>query len=146
MKKIMALTLFLASFAGYSQIELVETESSEIISKVSYLYLEKKGENEYSFYYKNMNSVGHEYANFTFKDLDNDLEKLYQIIVKGFEEKPRDPLKIKANGAVVWLNYKTDDISGETLLTVEQFEDEDPEVSSVSRPVNKEDIDKLFRK
>ncbi|MDY0779680.1 hypothetical protein [Tenacibaculum sp. IB213877] len=146
MKKIFALMLLLVSIAGYSQIELVATESTEIISKVSHVYIEKKGENEYSFYYKNINSVEHEYAHFSFKDLDNDFEKLYQILNNGFIEVPRDPLKLKAKGEVVWLNYKVNDNDGEVTLQVEQFISRDPDVKTTSRPMTQQDIQRLFKK
>ena len=147
MKSIFTIAVFLfASVATFSQIELVETSKTEVLSQISYVYLEKKGEVDYNFFYKDMNSVAHEYVSFSFKNMDNDVDKLYQILSNGFEEVPRDPLKMKANGEVVWLKYSIDSVDRSITLTVEQYVSTDPEVKTVSRPLTLEDINKLFNK
>ncbi len=147
MKNIFTVALMLLiSVSSFAQIELVETTRSEVVSQVSYAYLEKNGEQDFSFFYKDMNSVGHEYVSFSFKNLDNDVEKLYTILANGFENVPRDPLKMKANGEIVWLNYNFDSVDGTVTLTVEQILSDDPIVKTVSRPLKLEDINKLFDK
>jgi len=146
MKKILTLAIVLFSASLFSQIELVETSKTEVVSQISYVYLEKEGENEYHLFYKNMNSVAHEYVNFSFKNLDNDIEKLYTILASGFVDVPRDPLKMKANGEIVWLNYYYNNVDGITTLTIEQILSLDPEVKTKSRPLTADDIDKLFNK
>ncbi|CAA0181162.1 hypothetical protein [Tenacibaculum maritimum] len=144
MKKILFIALCCLSFSAFSQIELVETTKTEIVSKISYVYLEKAGDNEYNLYYKNMNALGHEYVHFGFKNLNNDYDKLYEIMMKGFEDKPRDPLQIKANGDVVWLKYSREE--GNLYLQIQQFVSRDPDVMTVSRLLTKEDITNLFKK
>lgn len=147
MKNIFTIAVFLLmSISTFSQIELVETSKTEVISQVSYVYLEKKGESDYNFFYKNMNSVSHEYVSFSFKNIDNDVDKLYQILSNGFEEVPRDPLKMKANGEIVWLKYTYDSVDSSVTLTVEQYVSTDPEIKTVSRPLTLEDVNKLFNK
>lgn len=147
MKNIFTIAVFLlTSISTFSQIELVETSKTEVISQVSYVYLEKKGENDYNFFYKNMNSVSHEYVSFSFKNIDNDVDKLYQILSNGFKEVPRDPLKMKANGEIVWLKYTYDSLDSSVTLTVEQYVSTDPEIKTVSRPLTLEDVNKLFNK
>lgn len=141
----MAMVLFL-SVTSFAQIELVETSKTEVISQISYVYLEKKGENMYNFFYKDMNSVQHQYVSFSFRNLDNDVDKLYQILSNGFEEVPRDPLKMKANGEIIWLKYKRDTLDNTITLTVEQYISTDPEIKTVSRPLTLEDVNKLFNK
>jgi len=137
--------LFL-SVTSFAQIELVETSKTEVISQISYVYLEKKGEDLYNFFYKDMNSVAHEYVSFSFRNLDNDVDKLYKILSNGFVEAPRDPLKMKANGEIVWLKYTRNTVDGTITLTVEQYVSTDPEVKTISRPLTASDIDTLFGK
>ena len=141
----MAVVLLLSA-SSFGQIELVETSKTEVISQISYVYLEKKGTDLYNFFYKDMNSVAHEYVSFSFKNLDNDVDKLYQILSNGFVEVPRDPLKMKANGEIVWLKYTRDTVDNSITLTIEQYVSTEPEVKTVSRPLTTEDVDVLFGK
>jgi len=137
--------VLLLSVSSFAQIELVETSKSEVVSQISYVYLEKNGETDYNFFYKDMNSVSHEYVSFSFTNLDNDVDKLYQILSNGFVEVPRDPLKMKANGEIVWLKYSRE-VDNTITLTVEQYVSTEPEVKTISRPLTAEDISTLFGK
>jgi len=119
--------VLLLSVSSYGQIELVESSKSEVVSQISYVYLEKNGKTDYN-------------------NLDNDVDKLYQILANGFVEVPRDPLKMKANGEIVWLKYTRDGVDNTITLTVEQYVSTDPEVKTVSRPLTAEDINTLFGK
>ncbi len=146
MRKLFLGLVLLASVSASAQIELVETEQSEVVGKISYVYLEKVGENEYNFFYKNINAIGHEYVNFSFKNINNDIDKLYQILMKGFQDVPRDPLKMKANGEIVWLKFSRED--GEAFLQIQQTEGDGSSENAVkvSRLLTEEDITKLFKK
>ncbi|WP_075342739.1 hypothetical protein [Tenacibaculum agarivorans] len=147
MKKVFLLLLLVVSGSAYSQIEFVEMDQSEVVGKISLVYLEKVGESDYNFFYKNINAIGHEYVNFSFKNVDNDIDKLYNGIMSGFETVPRDPLKMKANGQIVWLKYTRDD--GIVYLQFQQSvgtEDSTNEEVKVSRLLTKEDITALFKK
>ncbi|CAM1340340.1 hypothetical protein C8N26_1377 [Tenacibaculum lutimaris] len=144
MKRLLFLTAFLCSVVSYSQIEFIETTKTEIVGKIEYVYLEKIGNEAYNLYYKNINDPIHEYVHFSFKNLDNDVEKLYQIIVKGFEENPRDPYKIKANGDVIWLKYTKED--GVVRLQIQQYVSRDPDIMTVSKLLTFNDVNRLFNK
>ena len=144
MKKLLFVAALMLSAVSYSQIEFVETTKTEVTGKIEYVYLEKIGNEAYNFYYKNINDPIHEYVHFSFKNLDNDIEKLYQIIAQGFEESPRDPYKIKANGEVVWLKYTKEE--GVTLLQIQQYVSRDPDVMTVSKLLTFNDVNKLFNK
>ncbi|WP_299010567.1 hypothetical protein [uncultured Tenacibaculum sp.] len=144
MKKLLFLTALLCSIMSYSQIEFIETTKTEIVGKIEYVYLEKIGDEAYNFYYKNINDPIHEYVHFSFKNLDNDVEKLHQIIVKGFEENPRDPYKIKANGDVIWLKYTK--VDGVVMLQIQQYVSRDPDIMTVSKLLTYEEVNKLFSK
>jgi len=144
MKRLLFLTALLCSIMSYSQIEFIETTKTEIVGKIEYVYLEKIGDEAYNFYYKNINDPIHEYVHFSFKNLDNDVEKLHQIIVKGFEENPRDPYKIKANGDVIWLKYTK--VDGVVMLQIQQYVSRDPDIMTVSKLLTYEEVNKLFSK
>jgi hypothetical protein len=148
MRKAFLLLLFVVSSAAYAQIEFIETSQSEVVGKVSYVYLEKVGENDYNFFFKNINAIGHEYVNFSFKNVDNDVDKLYNGLMQGFQDVPRDPLKMKANGQIVWLKYTRED--GEAFLQIQMTSGDNPvdvdENVKVSRLLTAEDVTKLFKK
>ena len=140
-----AMVLFLSA-TSFSQIELVETSKAEVLSQISYVYLEKKGKKMYNFFYKDMNTVAHQYVSFSFENLDNDVDKLHTILTNGFKEAPRDPLKMKANGEVVWLKYTRNSTDNSITLTIEQYVSTEPEIKTVSRPLSLQDVNKLFGK
>lgn len=151
MRKALLLLLLVVSGSAYSQIEFLDTTQSEVVGKVSYVYLEKIGDNDYNFFFKNINAIGHEYVNFSFKNVDNDIDKLYNGIMHGFENVPRDPLKMKANGQIVWLKYTRED--GEVFLQIQltSGDEENPlqameESIKVSRLLTADDIKRLFKK
>lgn len=149
MKKALLLLLLVVSSSVYSQIEFIETNQSEVVGKISYVYLEKVGETDYNFFYKNINAIGHEYVSFSFKNVDNDIDKLYAGLMNGFKEVPRDPLKMKANGQIIWLKYTRAD-GGDVFLQIQQTSGDNPveteENVKVSRLLTAEDITRLFRK
>lgn len=144
MKKILFLITLFFSAMSYAQIEFVETTKIEIVGQVEFIYLEKVGEESYNFFYKNMNDPINEYVNFSFRNMNDDVSKLHQIIVRGFEENPRDPYKIKANGDVVWLKYEKED--GEVKLQIQQYVSRDPDVMTVSKFITLDEVNRLFKK
>lgn len=155
MKKLSFIFLFFVSITVFSQIERVDQQKVEITSRISNVYMEKIDDKEYNFFYKNMNSVGHEYVNFSFKTLNDSYNLLYEIFMEGFNEMPRDPVKFKANGEIVWLKYFKKD--GVIFLQIEQSLDkietegveeyeEDNSNKTRSRELSQEDITNLFRK
>ena len=147
MKNIFAIAFFLLmSATSIAQIEFIEIAQSEVVGKIDYVYIEKMGKTDYNFYYKNMNEVAHEYVKFSFKNVDNDLDKLYQGLAQGFETVPRDPLKMKANGEIVWLKYTRNAVDNIVTLTFEQNLSVDPILTSKSKDLTLEDINKLFKK
>lgn len=147
MKNIFAIAFFLLmSATSIAQIEFIEIAQSEVVGKIDYVYIEKMGKTDYNFYYKNMNEVAHEYVKFSFKNVDNDLDKLYQGLAQGFETVPRDPLKMKANGEIIWLKYTRNTVDNIVTLTFEQNLSVDPILTSKSKDLTIEDINNLFKK
>lgn len=153
MKKLSFIFLFFISLTAFSQIERIDQQKVEITSRISNAYMEKVDDKEYNFFYKDMNSVGHEYVSFSFKTLNNSYDLLYEIFMEGFNEPPRDPVKFKANGEIVWLKYFKKD--GIIFLQIEQnleraneSDEYDADSSNMtrSRELSQEDITNLFKK
>lgn len=144
MKKLLFLATLFFSVASYSQIEFIETARIEIVGRVEFVYLEKIGDEAYNLFYKNINNPINEYVSFTFKNMDNDADKLHEIMVRGFSETPGSKYQIKANGDVVYLKYEKDE--GVVKLQIEQYVSREPDVLTESRLLTLEEINKLFKK
>lgn len=145
MKKIFLLATLFISLASYSQIEFMEAAKTEVVGHVEFVYLEKQGEETYNFYYKNINDPINEYVFFSFKSINNDFELLHQFLVKGFEENPREAYKIKANGDVVYFRFERQD-DNEVKLQIKQYVSRDPDVTTVSKFITLDEVNKLFQK
>lgn len=144
MKKLFfALALFV-SISTFSQIELIETTKTEVVGRVEFVYLEKIGDESYNLFYKNMNNPVKEYVNFSFNNVNNDADKLHQIMVNGFTEMPRDPYKVKANGDIVWLKYEK--VQEVPVLQIQQYVSRDPDVMTVSKYLTLDEVNKIFKK
>ncbi len=144
MKKLFFMAALFMSVVSYSQIEFIENTKVEIVGRVEFVYLEKLGDEAYNLFYKNINNPINEYVSFTFKNVDNDADKLHQIIVRGFEEDTVIKYQIKANGDVVYLKYLRDE--GIIKLQIEQYVSREPDVLTESKLLTLDEINKLFRK
>ncbi|CAM1354842.1 hypothetical protein [Tenacibaculum insulae] len=143
MKKLIYLITLFFSVASYSQIEFIETAKVDIVGHVEFVYLEKVGDDTYNLFYKNINATTiNEYVFFSFKNMDNDVEKLHQIIIKGFENPPRSRFQIKANGNIVYLKYLRED--GEIKMKIQQYVSREPDVLTESKLLTLDEINKLF--
>lgn len=144
MKKIFLLATLFISVLAYSQIEIIETTRTEIVAHVEFVYLEKVGDESYSIYYKNMNDPINEYVSFSFKNLNNDFETLHKFLVNGFEN-PGESYKIKANGDAVYFKFERQD-DNEVKVQIKQFVSRDPDVTTVSKFISLDEVNKLFQK
>ena len=86
-----------------------------------------------------------DYVYFTFTNMNNDFDALHQIFLRGFEEKPREAYKIKANGNVVWLKYERQH-DGEVKVQIKQYVSRDPDVVTLSKFISLDEINRLFKK
>ena len=144
MKKLFFIATLFLSVASYSQIEFIETAKIEIVGRVEFVYLEKLGDEAYNLFYKNINNPINEYVSFTFKNVDNDADKLHEIMTRGFSEAAGHKYQIKANGDVVYLKYERDE--GDIKLQIDHYVGGDPDVLTESKLLTLEEINKLFRK
>ncbi|MBA6155050.1 hypothetical protein H3Z83_00730 [Tenacibaculum sp. S7007] len=144
MKKIILLATLFISAVGYSQIEFIDTARTEVVAHVEFVYIEKVGDESYSIFYKNMNDPINEYVSFTFKNENDDFNKLHQFLVSGFEN-PGQVYKVKANGDAVYFRYERQD-DNEVKVQIKQYISRDPDVTTVSKFISVDEVNKLFQK
>ncbi len=145
MKKIFLLAVLFISVVSYSQIEFVETTRTEVVGHVEFVYLEKVSDESYNFFYKNINDPINDYVFFSFKNTNDDIGKLHQFLVSGFNAPPGEVYKIKANGDAVYFRYERQD-DNEIKLQIKQYVSRDPDVTTVSKFITLEEVNKLFQK
>ncbi|SHI65013.1 hypothetical protein [Flavobacterium terrae] len=145
MRKIITAFAILLSCMAFSQIKVLPTTPLERLGRVGTndVYIQKEG-TQYTFFYKNIENKDDEsIRNFTFKNIDNDFENFYKIIMDGFNANPIYDIKLELPNDYVWLHYtKTT-----SKLTV-QFMTTNKVTSStgVSEMMTIEDVKKLFEK
>ncbi len=110
MKKILLL-LFLINSMVFSQITNIEDIKPELIGEVApqeNLYIKcQKYKNEYLFTYRDFTYVYNvEIKTFSFKDLNNDFENFYNMIVKGLDNKPEKPITLQLPNGTIKLKFE----------------------------------------
>lgn len=146
MKKLFTVALLLcAMFTGFSQIKVLETTPLERLGRVGTndVYVQKEG-NQYTFFYKNIeNKEDENTRNFTFKNVDNDYDNLYKIIMNGFNANPMYDIKLDLPNDYVWLHYtKTTAKLTVQFMTTNKV----TATTGISEMMTVEDVKKLFEK
>lgn len=146
MKKIITITILFFSFVSFAQIKVIETVPVEKLGRVnSNFYIQKIG-NEYTLFYNTV-QTGDEAPSikkFTFKNLNDDYNGFYNIIVNGFAASPLYDIKLELPENYVWLHYIAN--TDKTLVQFMVSGKDNATGASLSEPLSKEQIDKLFQK
>ncbi|EJL62104.1 hypothetical protein [Flavobacterium sp. CF136] len=148
MKKIITLAILFCSFASFAQIKVLETVPVEKLGKVNNNYIQKIGD-EYTVYYTSIlnDDDTSNLRKFSFKNLDNDYTNLYNIIVGGFTATPLYDIKLELPNNYIWLHYTGNVVPDKaTVQFMVSSKDRDSATNSVSEPLVKEQINKLFQK
>lgn len=146
MRKVLSLAVMLfCSVAGFSQIKVLPTTPLEKLGRVGQnnIYVQKEGTN-YTFFYKNIEEAEESgMRTFSFKNVDNDYENLYKIIMDGFNASPMYDIKLELPNDYVWLHY-----SKTTAKTTVQFmtTNKVSGLTGISEGMTPDDIKKLFEK
>lgn len=142
MKKAILLFGILSSCWLFGQIEIDTTPNPEEIGGTYEMRTYKK-ENIYSICFQNQKYESIEDKKcFSFINENNDFEKLYDIIVKGFEEMPKEHIKINLpNEKSLRLSYIS--VLGERSVRFILIENS---ILSYSRGLTKKEIERLFGK
>jgi len=153
MKKLTLLLILLVTSVSFAQIKKVEeTKSAGVeIGKIqpmgqpAHMSITKDGD-IYGFTYKDAEFTHIvKYHSFFFRDVDNAYNSFYDMIMKGFEEMPAEPIKLELHDQFVWLKFSKQ--MGIKLVTFTSTIDKSPGSREISsKDFNKKQIEKLFGK
>ncbi|WP_394772712.1 hypothetical protein [Flavobacterium sp.] len=148
MKRIITIAILMFSFVSFAQIKVIETVPVERLGKVNNNYIQKIGD-EYTVYYTSIQNDDDSSSlrKFTFKNVNNDYNSLYNIIVNGFTANPLYDIKLELPNNYIWLHY-TGSVLPEkaTVQFMVSNKDASSAASNVSEPLLKDQINKLFQK
>jgi hypothetical protein len=148
MKRIITIAILMFSFVSFAQIKVIETVPVERLGKVNNNYIQKIGD-EYTVYYTSIQNDDESSSlrKFTFKNVNNDYNSLYSIIVNGFTATPLYDIKLELPNNYIWLHYTGSVIPEKaTVQFMVSSKDASSATSSVSEPLLKDQINKLFQK
>jgi len=148
MKKIITLATLFFSVVSFAQIKVLETVPVEKLGKVNNNYIQKIGD-EYTVYYTSIQNDDDSspIRKFSFKNVNNDYNSLYSIIMGGFSASPLYDIKLELPNNYIWLHY-TGSVLPEkaTVQFMVSSKEASSATSSVSEPFVKDQINKLFQK
>ena len=153
MKRLLPLILFTVclSFNLFSQISVVETkkEETENIGKIGAIdetWIEvTKDSNTYTFYYKDMKfEKSNEYKSFSFEDIDNAFDSLYNMMLEGIKNKLNEDVMIELPNDIIWLHF--DRSMGQSYVEFRHAVNKDTDVIGVSTWMNQKKLMKVFGK
>ncbi|KAF2334638.1 hypothetical protein [Flavobacterium nitrogenifigens] len=148
MKNIITLAAMLFSFVSFAQVKVLETVPVEKLGKVNNNYIQKIGD-EYTVYYTIIQSDedSSNLRKFSFKNIDNAYNNLYNIIVGGFTATPLYDIKLELPNNYIWLHYTGNVVPDKaTVQFMVSSKERDADTNNVSEPFVKDQISKLFQK
>lgn len=148
MKRIITIAILLFSVVSFAQIKVLETVPVEKLGKVNNNYIQKIGD-EYTVYYTSIQNDDDSSSlrKFAFKNVNNDYNSLYSIIINGFTANPLYDIKLELPNNYIWLHYTGSVIPEKaTVQFMVSSKETSSATSSVSEPFVKDQINKLFQK
>lgn len=107
-----------------------------------------KKEDTYTFRYQNhKNSKNRKIQSFSFKDIDEAFDNLYQLVMDGFDNpvvNNQENVMLELPDDIIWLDYKKS--LGLVNFRFKQAADKDTSKVSVSAWISKDKVRKLFGK
>jgi hypothetical protein len=148
MKNIITIAVLFFSFVSFAQVKVLETVPVEKLGKVNNNYIQKIGD-EYTVYYTIIQSDedSSNLRKFSFKNIDNAYNNLYNIIVGGFTATPLYDIKLELPNNYIWLHYTGNVVPDKaTVQFMVSSKERDADTNNVSEPFVKDQISKLFQK
>lgn len=149
MKNSILLFTLIITTVGYSQIKKIDVQEPELIGQIApmgnlHIKCEKTGDT-YTFTYSDV-TYQHidEYKSFSFKDVDNAFDNLYEMIIKGFEEGPEENTMIEIPDGFLWLDYTKS--LGVVNFRFQHSPGSSGEITGYSIWLTKKKLNKLFGK
>lgn len=145
MKNLITILVLFISCMSFGQIKVIETTPIIRLGAIGQndMYIQAEGD-KYTFTYKNIEKEEEiTTRSFMFRDLNNDIQKLEDIILSGFSAEPLLDIKLELPNDYIWLHY-----SKNLDRTYVQFmcRSKDGSTSGVSKSFNLEQIVKMFDK
>ena len=148
MKKSITILVLLLTTFSFSQIKKLDTPALTMIGKISPLgnlvvSIEKSDSNNYVFTYRDVNlSPLDVYKHFYFKETGSDFDNLYQIIIDGFDNPPKDTIVIEIPDGNLFISYTKNMGVNSVILSSKTT----GVPMGFCRALSKRDINKLFGK
>ena len=145
MKKIITVALLLLSTLSFCQIKVVKTIPIEKLGRLSNKVFIQKEAEEYTIFYLNTveDRSSDNYKSINFKNIDNDYNNLYTIIMDGFSASPLYDIKLELPNDYVWLHYIT---TSDKVMVQLMTTNKTTSSNGISTSFTIEDINKLFQK
>jgi|AntRauTorckE5430_2_1112549.scaffolds.fasta_scaffold22483_2 hypothetical protein len=149
MRNLFFITVLFITSSAFAQISKVETTKAEEIGKIApmgqfIIDCQKRGDT-YTIMYKDW-KFQHldEYKQFSFKDEDDAFENLYQMIMDGFDNMPKEDIMLELPDGYLWLKFHK-------VMWVKQVSfghsvDKSGSVIGYSRDLTKNNVQTLFGK
>lgn len=145
--------LLMMPFLCLGQINIVPLDNSETIGKIAPMgqtIIEcLKDDNTYTFIYKDVKfTTINAYESFSFKDIDDAFNSLFNTIMDGLTEKRKDDIIIELpdGQGVLFLNFTKAMGVSSVQFAHAPYKDVDVDVMKYSRFLTKKNIKKLFGK
>lgn len=143
MKQLLFISFIFLGVNLFGQIKVIETPTTETIGKLQGIKIEKTG-NIYYITYDNLKYLNiTDIKSFSFEDVDNAFENLYQMIIKGFDEVPEKDIMIDLPNDIIWLHFE----KNMGIVSFQFYQNVNKtDVVAYSRYLTKKQVQKLFGK
>jgi len=136
--------IIFVSTNAFSQIKVIQNNELLPIGKIEAVGLFKKS-NDYTFTYQDINNANlNGYRSFSFKNLNNDVDNLYQIIQKALIDMPDSDIILEFPKDLIHLHFKKN--YGENTMQFIHFVNKNRKYVGKSHFLTKNQVDKLFGK
>lgn len=143
-KNLFIIALFTISTNIYSQIKVLKNNELLPVGKIETVGLFKR-ENDYTFTYQDINNANlNNYRSFSFKNINSDLENLYEIIQNSLIELPQSDIILDFPKDLIHLHFERN--YGENTVQFIHFINKNRKYVGKSHFLTKKEVDKIFGK
>lgn len=150
MKKTILLFGMLLSTFAFSQLKQIEVEKCEEVGGIkpmgsTHIVLEKCSEDRYVFTYSDIKYTKiNEFKSFALKNEDNAIEHLYEAMMNGMANPPKETIRFELPNDVIELHFVK--ALGIGNVQIRHWVNKNPEVIGLTVYLDKKKVNKLFGK
>ena len=147
MRLLLFIFLTISALAGNSQISVVDVPESEDIGQIGamgevFIKIYRTG-NSYTFYYQDQKYKRiKEYKSFTFNNENGDYEVLYNMILDGLKNPPKEDIMLELPNDFVWINFEK--LMGVPVVRFIHSVEKNGGIMGATIQMNKKKVQKLF--